>query len=176
MAIDTSALSREEKVALFCELGEELLNYPFDKPVFNLLIKRIMTVPLELGVLDEEGRILLRWRRDDEYPDGGYHMPGTVVIGEWDTIEAGFARLVEKELGGTKVGPLIDMGWKAVPKGNGPGMNPTRNETSLVHVVRILEPYQGDGEFFTFTEALSRKLLPHHYALVEHIRARLHML
>ncbi len=157
--------------------GSELLafllkfvNWPLKPCVFAAGVNKFVSVPVELAVLDDQRRVLMFYRKDDEY--NGYHMPGTVLRDNED-VPGAIQRLLKSEVVGGKVTPPISLGWVEIPKGSGPGQNPTRHEISLLHTCWLKESYIGQGGEFFAVDQLPDNTLPHHRVLVNEIAKRL---
>ena len=149
----------------------EKLEWPLDPHVFHALVGKVVTVPQELSVINEENRILTFYRKDGEYD--GHHQPGTVLRNN-ETVQQALERLKGGELAGAEIEPPKNIGWVEIPQGNGFGENPTRHEVSLLWLARIKE-YSGPGTFSPLNQ-LPNNTLPHHKLIAlkvqEHLRTR----
>ena len=145
------------------------LSWPLQHDEFHELVKKTVTVPVELGVFNDKGDILMFWR-DDDYT--GNHIPGTVLQDHQD-VPTALQRLLNSEVVGGEVTPPIELGWKEILKGTGIGQNPTRHEVSLLYACWLTKPYQGKGGKFYPMNQLPDDTLPHHRVLIAEIVARL---
>ncbi|MGC9603058.1 MAG: NUDIX hydrolase [Minisyncoccia bacterium] len=141
------------------------LHWPLKQSIFSAIVNKTVSVPIELAVFDEQGRVLMFYRRDDEYD--GYHIPGTVLRDNED-VPAAIRRLLKSEVVGGRVTQITSLGWIEIPKGD----NPTRHEISLLHSCVLEGPYNGkSGEFF-FPDKLPFTTLDHHHTLIKEIMKR----
>lgn len=157
-----------------CNMLAELLKraeWPLSKEVFHALMGVVVTTPIELGVFDAGGKILLIHRDDPEYPDC-WHLPGTVLRNNED-VPTAVKRLINGEVR-APVLDLISLGWREIVKGSGVGQNPTRHEISLVHVCWLQGSYEGVGKFFSL-DSLPESTLTHHRVLIQEMMERFHV-
>lgn len=146
------------------------VQWPVKSDIFKAIANKLVTTPIELAVLDSDNRVLMFYRKDDEYD--GCHLPGTVLRDNENVLTA-IKRLLQSEVVGGKVTPPISLGWVEITKGNGSGQNPTRHEISLLHVCWLTDPYQGKGGEFFPIDQLPKNTLPHHRILLNEIMVRL---
>lgn len=133
------------------------------------LVKKFITVPIELFVLNAKNEIFLVHRRDLEFV--GHHHPGTVV-NDWETVDQARSRLIAGELirdagftGG--ISEPQPIGWFECP----------RDETSTRHAVALLHVSRFDGEYrpregkgFFPLDALPIDTLHHHVRMIEALK------
>ena len=142
--------------------------WPLKPDIFAAWVRKFVSVPIELAVFNQDGHVLLIYRKDQEYE--GYHMPGTVLRDNED-VPTAINRLLSGEVG-SKVTRPIPLGWKEVTRGNEFGQNRSRHEISLLHTCWPIGPYSGEGEFFP-TDQLPENTLSHHKVLIEEMVKRL---
>lgn len=146
------------------------VEWPLSPHVFAAAVNKFVSVPIELLVLDDDNRILMFYRKDEEYE--GYHIPGTVLRDNED-VPAAIQRLLKSEVVGGKVTRPISLGWLEVQKGNGFGQNPSRHEISLLHLCWSIGTYQGKGGEFFPLDQLPDSTLSHHRVLIREAVRRL---
>ena len=156
----------EKKIKLLVSLLNEM-EWPLDSRIFHALLQKVPSVPNEFAVLDDQDRMLTFYRKDHEYD--GHHMPGTVLRNN-ETVRQALSRLMESEVVGGLVGEIRNIGWTEIPKGNGPGENPTRHEISLLWLARLRGPYKGKSGIFSPFDDLPANILPHHRVLAGKFR------
>ncbi|MDP3996374.1 MAG: NUDIX domain-containing protein [bacterium] len=146
----------------------EKMEWPLPHDVFHALVKKIITVPVELAVFDKGmGRILLHYREDEEFK--GWHMPGTVVRDNED-VKGAIQRLLTDELeleDNSSVTWPENHGWLEVKRKIG-----VRHLISLLFSCRMVKDYGGPGDFFEVNR-LPNDTLKHHRVLVKEILARM---
>lgn len=157
-------LDKEERTKLLVTLLREL-KWPLDPKVFGTLLNKTVSVPIELAVLNDRDEVLMFYRKDDEYD--GNHIPGS-VLRDTDTVGGVLTRLRNGEVVGGNVTEPIFIGWAEIPKGTGPGENPTRHEISLVFLCRLVGEYKGSGKFYPLDQ-LPENTLSHHRVLVSNV-------
>ncbi len=161
-----TSLSVEEKEQL-AKLLERAESTDIKGDIWYEIVKKFITVPVELCVLDQENRVFLVYRKDQEFD--GYHMPGTVV-NDWETVNEARMRLVKGEVvrdAGFQVTPPESIGWLEVRRGEGPYENRTRNAVSLLHIAHLIggfTPKEGLG-FYPFDAIPENTLGSHKYLL-----------
>ena len=161
------ALTEQETVELVLLLGK--LEWPLDRCVFHALIGKIVSVPQELTVLDDQNRILTFYRKDEEYE--GQHQPGT-ILRDNETVSEALDRLLRSELRGVEIESIENVGWLEIRKGNGPGENPTRHEISLLWLARVKNNNGIEGVFSPL-DRLPENMLSHHRLIAEKVRGYL---
>lgn len=166
MLTQKEPLSTEE-----CGLLARLLTrmeWPLSLEVFFALMPKINSTPIEFGVFDSKGRVLMTQRKKDdpEFPPGSWHIPGCVVLPDEPVADA-LQRLIRKEVVG-KVGTPISLGWHQTHR----KLAPTRPAIALLHAARSVEPYEEPGTFFSPDELPENTLL-HHRELIAEILKRL---
>lgn len=67
----------EQEIIKLTDLLARVDNTQIKGDVWYELVKKFITVPIELCILDDQERVLLVYRKDREFD--GYHMPGSVV-------------------------------------------------------------------------------------------------
>ncbi len=157
-------LTTAEEITLIELLGK--MKWPISKDVFHALMPKVVSVPLELCTLDQEGRVLMIHRTDPEYT--GYHMPGTVLRDNED-VPTALTRLIHEELSGSPVATPKNIGWVEVKRGTGEGEDQGRHQISLLYLTHIEGAYRGKGEFFPL-DAIPDDTLSHHKMLAEKFR------
>jgi hypothetical protein len=150
-------LTADESEQLASLLGK--VEWPVPPNVFHALMKATVSVPIELGVFDSDGRVLLIYRDDFEFK--GWHMPGT-VLRENEDIPTAIKRLGQGEVK-TPTSPPISLGWAEI-KG-------VRHEVSLLHVCRLEGAYSGEGQLFD-PRQLPPDTLDHHQYLIGEMLSR----
>ncbi len=161
-----SGLTDGEKKEL-ADLLERVDNVQIRGEIWHQLVKKFITVPIELCILDSKNRVFLAYRKDQEFD--GYHLPGT-VINDWETVHEAGIRLMKGEVmrdAGFKITKLEPIGWLEVRRGNGPEESRTRNAVSLLHVAKLVgkfKPKEGMG-FFPFNDYPKNTLGHHHFLL-----------
>jgi|SRR3989344_7736466 len=159
-------LSAEEVVLLGSLLDR--LTWPttggIPNGIFHALMPKIVSVPIEPCVFNDDGQILLipRPQSDPEYP-GCHHSPGTVLRDNENVAQA-IDRLVKGELG-CPIGDLVRRQWREVPRGTGVGENPTRHEIALVHTC-VIKGRPRHGQFFDL-DNMPDNLLTHHREMIK---------
>jgi len=136
------ALNEKEK-ALLVELLEKIDSTEIRGDIWHELVKKFVTVPIELCVVDDKNRVLLikRPANDPELKGRPYHMPGT-VLNDWETVEEARERLIETEvvpvgvLGVTEPKPI---GWFEVSKEQ--TYFTTRHTVALLHIAHFHGEY-----------------------------------
>lgn len=169
MAENLAPLSPEEEAQLASLMRRA--RWPLKPDVFRAGVGLFVSNPIELKVLNDNGHVLMFYRKDDEYE--GNHIPGTVLRDNED-VPMAIQRLLNSEVVGGEVTPPISLGWKEISKGTtGSGQNPTRHEISLLHVCWLKKPYQGKGGEFYPVDQLPKNTLPHHRVLIAEMMKRL---
>lgn len=156
--MELTSLEKEELVRLLHKL-----EWPLDREVFYALMPRIVSVPMELVVLDSRDRVLLIYRKDQEFD--GYHMPGTVLRNN-ESVPVALERLIKTELPDVKVSAPQNFGWLEITHGNTPGQNLTRHEVSLLWLARLEGAYHGKGVFKPL-DSLPENLFSHHRLILQ---------
>ncbi len=136
----------------------EKLEWPLDSRIFHPLVTKVVTVPIELGVFNAEGKILLIYRNDAEFT--GWHVPGTVLRDDGEDVPAAIRRLGNGEVE-TYISTPIPVGWLESPKDE----HSPRHEVALLHVCKLEGLYPGRGQFFDPT-SLPDDTLCHHKRIV----------
>ncbi|MBP9866836.1 MAG: NUDIX hydrolase [Candidatus Pacebacteria bacterium] len=160
------ALNEEEKKELVVLL-DKIENKEIRGSVWHSLVKKFITVPIELCIFDEQNRILLVYRKDSEFD--GYHMPGSVV-NDWETVEEAKERLIREEITiplGIEISEVEAIGWLDSPKDSWPGEPSTRHGILLLHVARykgIFIPKEGTN-FFALSELPDNTLGCHRFII-----------
>lgn len=162
----STGLDEDEKKE-FVNLLEKVDNIQIRGEIWHQLVKKFITVPIELCILDDQDKVFLVYRKDREFD--GYHMPGTVV-NDWETVKEARLRLVNGEVirdAGFQVSEPEPIGWIEVRRGDGAEENKTRNAVSLLHVSRLQGDFQkkeGIG-FFAFDSLPENTLGCHKFLL-----------
>ena len=161
------SLTDEEKKEL-AHLLEKAENIEIRGEIWHQLVKKFITVPIELCILNEDNKVFLVYRKDREFD--GYHMPGT-VINDWETVEEACKRLIKKEVtegAGLTITEPVSIGWLEVRRGDKPEESKTRNAISLLHVAKIVqEPVLQEGTGFYAFDALPENTLGHHLYILK---------
>ncbi|MEK6968702.1 MAG: hypothetical protein AABX51_08840, partial [Nanoarchaeota archaeon] len=92
------ALNEEENI-LLANLLNKANNTEIKGAVWHELVKKFMTVSVELFVLDDSNQIFLIRRPscDPEFTGCPYQMPGTVV-NDWENVNLAKERLIQTEI------------------------------------------------------------------------------
>lgn len=160
------SLNEIEKKELVILL-EKIENTEIRGEIWHQLVKKFITVPVELCILDDQNRVLLVYRKDREFD--GYHMPGSVV-NDWETVDEALARLVQSEIVndiGIEITEPKSIGWIDSPREVGPAEVSTRHGVCLLHVARYcgnFEPKDGVG-FYAFDAVPNNVLGCHKYLI-----------
>lgn len=131
--------------------------WPLAPEVFHALMGKIVSVPIELGVFNEKGEILLIYRDDWEFT--GWHHPGTVLRDNED-VPGAIARLIRGEVG-TEVTKPTALGWLEGRR----EQEKTRHSVALLHVCFLRSEYTGRGKFFN-PNNLPEDTLEHHKTII----------
>ena len=164
------SLDEEEKKQL-AHLLEKVDNVQIRGEIWHQLVKKVITVPIELCITDEDNNVFLVYRNDREFD--GYHMPGT-VINDWETVEEACIRLVQGEVirdAGIIITKPHSIGWLEVRRGNGPEESKTRNAVSLLFTAKLVSgftPQEGRG-FYSLGN-LPENTLGHHKFILRYFR------
>ncbi len=159
-------LSEEEKVEL-STLLERAKNTDIKGEIWYQMVKKFITVPVELCVLDKDNKVFLVYRKDREFD--GYHLPGTIV-NDWETVHDARVRLMEGEIkkdAGFTISYPESIGWLQVRRGEGENDSPTRNTVALLHIARLegdFTPQEGYG-FYMFDNIPKSTLKDHKFIL-----------
>src|SRR3989344_2600370 len=144
----------------------EKIDWPVNKQIFHALMAKIVSVPIELAVIDDKNQIFTSYRRDTEYD--GHHFPGT-VLRDNETVPEALARLLQSELADAKIESIKNIGWVEICRGNDFGKNPTRHEVSLLWLARIKNYIGKNGVFSPFGQ-LPENTLPHHQLIAKKVQ------
>jgi len=163
------SLTGDEKAELTAHLLNETkwTEHGIDPRIFRAGTNKFVSVPVELCVLDKDGRVLTFYRKDDEYD--GHHMPGT-VLRDNEKMSDAINRLLKSEVVGGKIKDVQNIGVTEIVKGAGPGQNPTRHEISVLFLAYLDGEYKGRDGVFSPMDKLPENILPHHRVLVEKFR------
>ena len=143
----------------------EKLEWPLPKPIFHALLGKIVSVAIELCILDDKQNILTFYRNDHEFV--GHHTPGTVIRDSDKSIEEALDRLIRTELKDYKISGPENIGWVHVSKGIGRGKNPTRHEVSLIYLAHVASGC-GEGVFSPITRP-PKDILSHQKVMLEKV-------
>lgn len=163
-------LQESDKVQL-AKLLERAKNTDIKGEIWYQLVKKFITVPVELCVLDHENRVFLVYRKDREFD--GYHLPGTIV-NDWETVHDARLRLVQGEIkkdAGFDISYPEPIGWLEVRRGEGEYESRTRNTVALLHIARLVgdfTPQEGYG-FYAFDD-IPKNTLPDHKFILNYFR------
>lgn len=159
------------ELSTFSVLLSKIDNTQIKGDVWHELVKKFITVPIELMVIDEQKRVLLVYRKDREFD--AYHFPGTVV-NDWETAYDARLRLVAGEIEGALGITITDpesIGWLETKRGEGEGENPSRHTIALVHLAYFhgtFSPREGAG-FFSF-DAIPENTLSDHKRFLRRVK------
>ncbi len=159
-------LTDTEKVQL-ATLLERAESSDIKGGIWYEMVKKFITVPIELCILDTESRVFLVYRKDREFD--GYHLPGTVV-NDWETVHDARLRLIQGEIkkdAGFDISYPESIGWLEVRRGNRPDCNPTRHTAALLHITHVkgdVVPTEGSG-FYSFDDIPFNTLPDHVFML-----------
>ena len=134
------SLNDSEKKQL-ASLLEKIDNTEIRGEIWHQLVKKFITVPVELCILDDMNRVFLVYRKDREFD--GYHMPGSVV-NDWETVDEAVLRLIRQEITeavGIEITEPESIGWIDSPR------EATRREPSPRHGILLLHIARFHGEF-----------------------------
>lgn len=148
------------------------VQWPLPKVVFEALMRKTISVPIELGVFayDPSGLLqvlmLQRPADDEEFPPLSWHMPGTVVRDD-ETVGLAMQRLLSGELEGMVKETPEYAGIFEVTR----GADHPRHALSLMYSVLLKGEtqyvnYAGPGKFFPVSQ-LPESTLPHHRKLFD---------
>lgn len=141
-----------------------------DKDVFHALVSKLITVPIELCILDSENRAFTFYRKDLEYD--GHHIPGT-VLRDNETVQEALNRLIQSEVVDMEISQPENIGWCEIRRGAGYGENPTRHEISLIFLARLKNAYHGNVGVFSPLDELPDNIIPHHRILLDEVKVHL---
>lgn len=160
------SLTDQEKKELVVLL-EKIENTEIRGEIWHQLVKKFITVPVELCILDDNDRVFLVYRKDQEFD--GYHMPGSVV-NDWETVEEARARLIQDEVvtgAGIEITEPEPIGWVESVREAGPAEASTRHGVLLLHIARFRGDFiarEGMG-FYAFDAIPSNTLGCHKYLI-----------
>ena len=156
----------ETEVAQLTRLLSKLDDGFIPQPVFHALMRKIVSVPIELCVFDATGRILM-FRREADDPEFApqWHMPGT-VIRSGESVDEAVARLLRNEVCAPVLWPA-SLGWfECLRDAASP-----RHAIALLHATRLDGPYTGSGSWFDPMN-LPADTLAHHKKMIPVILER----
>lgn len=136
------------------------MEWPLPQEVFHALMAKVVSVPIELAVFNEDYQVLMIWRDDWEFK--GWHMPGT-VLRDTEDVAGALKRLIKGEVGDVVTSTPRPLPWLEFGREGS-----TRHEISLPHLCSLKGLYKGRGKFFD-PRALPSDTLEHHKTLVAHI-------
>ena len=148
-------------------LLERAKNTDIKGEIWHQLVKKFITIPVELCVLDNENKVFLVYRKDREFD--GYHLPGTIV-NDWETVHDARVRLMQGEIqkdAGFMISYPESIGWIEVRRGEGECESRTRNTVALLHIARIQGEFtknEGYG-FYAFDDIPNGTLRDHKFIL-----------
>ena len=169
--VEAKVLLREEEKELLAKLLERAESTDIKGDTWHEMVKKFITVPVELCVLDTENKVFLVYRKDREFD--GYHLPGTVVT-DWETVHDARLRIVTSEIkehAGFDISYPESVGWIEVKRGTGPDCNPTRHTAALLHIahqVSDFTPREGSG-FYSF-DNIPENTLPDHKFMLRYFK------
>lgn len=149
------------------KLLERAKNTDIKGEIWYQFVKKFITVPVELCVLDKENRVFLVYRKDREFD--GYHLPGTIV-NDWETVHDARLRLMQGEIkndAGFDISYPEPIGWLQVRRGEGEVESPTRHTVALLHIARVegdFTPQEGYG-FYALDDIPKNTLRDHKFIL-----------
>jgi ADP-ribose pyrophosphatase YjhB (NUDIX family) len=157
-----TGLDEDEKKEL-ARLLEKVDNVQIRGEIWHQLVKKFITVPIELCIVDSNNKVFMVYRKDREFD--GYHIPGT-VINDWETVDQACARLVNGEVlrdAGFSITKPESVGWLEVRRGEGAEESKTRNAISLLYLARLDGAYEEkEGMAFFDFNSLPENTLGHH--------------
>lgn len=168
--LDNIGLNDDEKTQLLTLL-RRMKNTDIRGPIWHTLVTKFPTIAFELIVLDDQNRVLLIHRDDEEFPDC-WHHPGS-VWNDWETLPERLEKLVKGEIikgAGIEITKPESIGWLAVYRGDdkvGALSNPTRNFCALVQLAYLkseFTPKEGVG-FFPLNDLPENTLACHRYII-----------
>lgn len=164
----TLNVQEKEELAI---LLEKIENTEITGEIWHQLVKKFITVPIELCIFDDQNRIFLVYRKDREF--NGYHMPGSVV-NDWETVAEALKRLVKSEINndaGIEITEPKSIGWLDSPRNIIPSETLTRHGILLLHVAYFhgtFPPQKGMG--FYPLDVLPDNILECHRYLVPFLK------
>jgi len=140
--------------------------WPLPEPVFHALMSMSVSVPIELGVFNEDGHVMLIYRDDSEFK--GWHLPGTVLRDNED-VPGAVIRLVKTEVR-AEVSDPKPLGWLECKRDE----TPSRHAIALLHTCSLSGIYRnGSMKAFFDPDALPKDTLQHHKTVIRVIIERL---
>jgi ADP-ribose pyrophosphatase YjhB (NUDIX family) len=159
-------LDEEEKKEL-ARLLEKVDNVQIRGEIWHQLVKKFITVPIELCIVNNENKVFMVYRKDREFD--GYHLPGT-VINDWETVDEACTRLVHGEVlrdAGFTITKPKSIGWLEVRRGSGKEESRTRNAISLLHLAHLDGNYtEKEGMGFFGFDNIPQNTLGHHIFII----------
>ncbi|MFA5934667.1 MAG: hypothetical protein WC827_02165 [Candidatus Paceibacterota bacterium] len=163
------ALNEKERV-LLVELLSKIESTEIKGDIWHELVKKFVTVSIELCVIDDKNRILLirRLANDRELKGRPYHIPGT-VLNDWETVEEARKRLIETEI--VTVGMLgvtkpKSIGWFEISKKQ--TYFTTRHAVALLHVAYFHGEYSNTEEVgFFYIDSIPDNTVEVHKSLID---------
>ena len=156
--------NEEKELASLIEKAESI---EIRGEIWHQLVKKFITTPIELCILDDEGKVFMVYRKDREFD--GYHIPGSVV-NDWETVEGACNRLVQSEIitdAGIEITEPKPIGWIDSPRDVWPDEVSTRHGISLLYIAYFhgeFLPKEGMS-FFTFDSIPDNTLGGHKFLL-----------
>lgn len=167
--VEPVGLTDTEKVE-FAALFKKAKSTDFKREIFHEMVKKTISVPIELMIVNQADEVFLVYRKDNEFD--GYHHPGT-VINDWETYETALKRLLAGEIvkdAGLEIAKPVMFAVTEGPRGDVPGGNPTRHAISLFHVARFHGKFsEKSGMGFFPLNALPENTLEFHRYYIENV-------
>ena len=164
------SITEEEKKEL-ARLLSKIKNREIVGDIWHQLVKKFITVPVELCVLDSKNRVFLVYRKDREFD--GYHLPGTIV-NDWETVHDARVRLMQGEIqkdAGFVISYPESIGWIEVRRGEGEYESRTRNTVALLHIARIQGEFiEKEGYGFYALDAIPENTLQDHKFILRYFK------
>ena len=166
-----NTLLNDDDKKLLASLLERAKNTDIKGEVWHQLVKKFITVPVELCVLDSKNRVFLVYRKDREFD--GYHLPGTIV-NDWETVHDARVRLMQGEIqkdAGFVISYPESIGWIEVRRGEGEYESRTRNTVALLHIARIQGEFiEKEGYGFYALDAIPKNTLQDHKFILRYFK------
>ncbi len=134
------AINEKEKIIL-AKLIKKANNTQIKGDIWHELVKKFVTVSIELFITDKHNRVFMVYRKDREFD--GYHIPG-VRINHWETVDQACKRLIKNEIkpNGLKITKMVPIGWFGVQKDNN-----LKNKSYYRNPIQLIHTAHYDGEF-----------------------------
>ncbi len=167
------SLTNEEKLKLV-SLIKKIDSKEIRGEIWHEFIKKFVTVSIEMCVFDNKNRLLLVYRKDEEFD--GYHIPGS-VINFWETVEEAKDRLIKNEITeplNLKIKNLESIGWVDIYKDFWFNKSDSRHPISLLFIAKTDDVFDGvEGAGFFEIDDLPENTLDCHKFFIRFIKGYL---